>query len=163
MVSRVWSHFLLCLAAALLGAGVAAAQTGFERVVRVDPTVRESELYIDADVEFEISPELRMAAQKGVPIYFAADLEITSQRWWRFDKEVVNQQNTWRIVYNALTRQWRVGSGELSIPVASLDEALSFVRNIRSWAVARIDELDIGEEYQGRIRIRLDTSRLPRP
>ena len=163
MVSRVWSIFVLCLAAALFGAGTAAAQSGFERVVRVDPIVRDGDLYIDADVEFEISPELRMAAQKGVPVYFSADLQITTRRWWWFDKEVVDQQNTWRVVYNALTRQWRVGTGELSIPVGSLDDALSFVRNIRGWAVARIDELDIDEEYEGRIRVRLDTSRLPRP
>lgn len=163
MLSRVRSLFVLCLAVALLGAGTVAAQSGFERVVRVDPIVRDGELYIDADVEFEVSPELRTAAQKGVPVYFSADLTISTRRWWWFDKEVVDQQMTWRIVYNALTRQWRVGTGELSIPVASLDDALSFVRNIRGWAVAQTSELDIGEEYHGRIRVRLDTSRLPRP
>ncbi len=163
MVSRILSLLVLCFASALFGAGTVAAQSGFERVVRVDPVMREGNLYIDADVEFEVSSELRTAAQKGVPIYFIADLRITTQRWWWFDRVAVDQQMTWRIVYNALTRQWRVGSGELSIPVASLDDALSFVRNIRGWAVARADELDIDEEYQGRIRVRLDTSRLPRP
>ncbi len=163
MVSRILSLLVLCFAFALFGAGTVAAQSGFERVVRVDPVMREGNLYIDADVEFEVSSELRTAAQKGVPIYFIADLRITTQRWWWFDRVAVDQQMTWRIVYNALTRQWRVGSGELSIPVASLDEALSFVRNIRGWAVARADELDIDEEYLGRIRVRLDTSRLPRP
>lgn len=154
---------MLCLVAVLFGAGTVAAQSGYERVVRVDPIMRESELYIDADVEFEVSSELRTAAQKGVPVYFTADLKITTRRWWWFDKVVVDEQMTWRIVYNALTRQWRVGTGELSIPVASLDDALSFVRNIRGWAVARTDELDTGEQYEGRIRVRLDTSRLPRP
>ncbi|NYT68487.1 DUF4390 domain-containing protein [Pusillimonas noertemannii] len=163
MVSRILSLLVLCFAFALFGAGPVAAQSGFERVVRVDPVMREGNLYIDADVEFEVSSELRTAAQKGVPIYFIADLRITTQRWWWFDRVAVDQQMTWRIVYNALTRQWRVGSGELSIPVASFDDALSFVRNIRGWAVARAEELDIDEEYQGRIRVRLDTSRLPRP
>lgn len=163
MISRICSLFVLCLVAALSGAGTVAAQSQIEQVLRVDPVVRDGELYVDADVEFEVTPELRMAAQKGVPVYFIADLKITSQRWWWFDKTVVDEQMTWRIVYNALTRQWRVGTGELSIPVASLDDALSFVRNIRGWAVARIGDLDTDEQYNGRIRVRLDTSRLPRP
>lgn len=163
MVFRVWSSLVLCLVLALFGAGPVAAQSETQQVVRVDPVVREGQLFIDADVEFDVSGELRTAAQKGVPIYFSADLTIESQRWWWFDKTVVDQQATWRIVYNALTRQWRVGTGELSIPVTSFDDALSFVRNIRGWSVAQISDLDTDQEYHGRIRVRLDTSRLPRP
>lgn len=162
MIVRVCSLLLLCLACAVLGAGIVAAQ-GVERVERVDPIVRDGQLYIDADVEFEVSSELRTAAQKGVPIYFTADVKITKHRWWWFDKTVADEQMTWRIVYNALTRQWRVGSGELSIPVGSLDDALSFVRSIRGWAVAQTRDLEIDEPYSGRLRVRLDTSRLPRP
>lgn len=139
------------------------AQSSPEQVSRIEPVVRDGKLYIDADVEFEVSPELRNAAQKGVPIYFTADLEIVSKRWWWFDKVQVNEQQTWRVVYNALTRQWRVGTGELSLPEASFDDALSLVRNIRGWAVADVADLDTGKEYTGRIRVRLDTSRLPRP
>ncbi|MCC2595769.1 DUF4390 domain-containing protein [Pusillimonas sp. MFBS29] len=134
-----------------------------ERVVSVNPVVRDGSLYIDADVEFSVEGELRNAAQKGVPIYFTADLEILSSRWWWFDKKVVDQRQTWRIVYNALTRQWRVGTGELSLPESSLDDALSVVRNIRGWDVARIEDLEHDELYEGRLRVRLDTSLLARP
>lgn len=139
------------------------AQSSPEYVSRIDPVVRDGKLYIDADVVFEVSPELRNAAQKGVPIYFTADLEIVSKRWWWFDRVQVNDQQTWRVVYNALTRQWRVGTGELSLPEASFDDALSLVRNIRGWGVADVADLDTDKEYTGRIRVRLDTSRLPRP
>jgi len=163
MASRLWPLLVLCFVVVLTGAGTVAAQSGPEQVVRVEPVVREGELYIDADVEFEVTSELRTAAQKGVPVYFSADLKITSQRWWWFDQTLVDQQTTWRIVYNALTRQWRVGTGELSIPVSSFDDALSFVHNIRGWAVADVNDLDVDQRYQGRLRVRLDTSRLPRP
>lgn len=163
MVSRFRLLLVFCIVIALAGAGTVAAQSGMERVVRVDPVVRDGQLYIDADVEFDVTSELRTAAEKGVPVYFAADLKITTHRWWWFDRTVVDEEMSWRIVYNALTRQWRVGSGELSIPVASLDDALSFVHNIRGWAVANITDLDTDATYQGRIRVRLDTSRLPRP
>jgi hypothetical protein len=139
------------------------AQNGLERVTRVDPVVHGGKLNIDADVQFQVSSELRNAAEKGVPIYFTADLEIISKRWWWFDKVLVDEHQSWRIVYNALTRQWRVGTGELSLPEVSFEDALSPIRNIRGWAVADISDLNAGERYDGRIRVRLDTSRLPRP
>ena len=158
---RVLLSLLLCFTLA------AHAQTDLvsegERVVQVEPVVRDGKLYIDADVDLDVTGDLRNAVQKGVPLYFTADLEIVSKRWWWFDKEVVNSQQTWRIVYNALTRQWRVGTGDLSLPESSLDDALSLVRNIRGWAVADVSDLEYDEPYEGRIRVRLDTSLLARP
>src|SRR5690606_3488492 len=77
-----------------------------EQVTRVEPVVRDGKLYIDADIDLNVTGDLRNVAQKGVPIYFTADLEIVSKRWWWFDKKVVDEELTWRIVYNALTRQW---------------------------------------------------------
>jgi len=161
MIRRVL--LLLALSLFLVPAAQTSRVADAEQVVRVDPVVRDGRLYIDADVEFEVNSELRNAAQKGVPIYFTADLEIIRKRWWWFDEVRVNQQLTWRIVYNALTRQWRVGTGDLSLPESSLDDALSLVRNIRGWAVADVDDLDTEKTYVGRIRVRLDTSRLARP
>ncbi len=144
-----------------------AAQTGVaqsdDHVKRIEPILRDGRLYIDADVDLTLTPDLRHTAGRGVPIYFTADLEIVSRRWWWFDKVVVDEQLTWRVVYNALTRQWRVGTGDLSMPEASLDDALSLLRHIRGWAVADIADLDPDATYEGRLRLRLDTSLLVRP
>src|SRR3546814_7280817 len=71
------------------------------RVIRLEPKVRDGKLYIDADVELAVTGDLRHIAQKGVPVYFTADVEIVSERWWWFDKVVVNEQQTWRIVYRS--------------------------------------------------------------
>ncbi|HWK62664.1 MAG TPA: DUF4390 domain-containing protein [Eoetvoesiella sp.] len=162
MTARRWLSLLLCVFLAFSAGGVM-AQVDAEQVTRVDPVVRDGKLYIDADVDFEVSSELRNAAQKGVPIYFTVDVEVVSKRWWWFDRVLVDEHQSWRVVYNALTRQWRVGTGELSLPEASFDDALAPIRNIRGWAVADVADLDAGEQYDGRIRVRLDTSRLPRP
>ncbi|QAA95162.1 DUF4390 domain-containing protein [Pollutimonas thiosulfatoxidans] len=161
---RVLLLLLVCAGLSVqAGTGVSSEQSQQERVLRVDPVVRDGKLYIDADVDLPVVGDLRNAAQKGVPLYFSADVEIVSKRWWWFDKVVVNDRLTWRIVYNALTRQWRIGTGELSLPESSLDDALSLVRNIRGWAVADVNELDRDQLYEGRIRVRLDTSLLARP
>lgn len=162
MIFRMMCAFAVCL---LLSGptSIASADGAANQIVRVDPVARHGQLYIDADADLAISEELHNVAEKGVPVYFTADLSIVQERWWWFDKTLVNKQRTWRIVYNALTRQWGVGTGDLTLPEPSFDDAMSLVRHIRDWSVAKISELDPGKTYKGRIRIRLDTSLLARP
>jgi hypothetical protein len=135
----------------------------YPAVIRTDPMVHDGKLSIDADIDFPLNDELREAAERGLPLYFTADLVVTRSRWWWFDRTVIDKAQTWRIVYNALTRQWRAGAGELSLPVSSLDEAMDMVRHIRNWAVANTESLEHGVRYDGRLRVRLDTSFLARP
>jgi len=136
---------------------------GGPQVLRIDPVLADGYLAIDADVYLPVSSDLRVFAERGVMLYFTADIEIVKPRSWWFDKNIVKTEQTWRVVYNALTRQWRIGTGDLSLPEASLDDALSLVRNIRGWEVFPADALESNEEYVGRMRVRLDTSLLARP
>jgi len=158
---RLFSALLLAVCLAPWPAQQARASDA--QVTRIDPVLRNGMLEIDADVDIELNDQLREAAERGVPLYFTADLVISASRWWWFDRTVVETRMTRRVVYNALTRQWRVGTGELSLPVASLADAMSLVRSIRGWSVARSDELDHGVLYEGQLRLRLDTSQLARP
>ena len=156
---RLILSFALCLFALLpFGQGLAEPL-----VERVEPMAVDGRLLIDADVEFRLTDELRGFAEKGVPLYLTADLQITRSRWWWFDKTMVSTELTWRVQYNALTRQWRVGTGDLSMPASTLDEALDLVRYIRGWDVASTDELETDTQYEGQLRLRLDTARLARP
>lgn len=134
-----------------------------DQITRIEPVIRDGWIHIDADIDFTLSDELRDAAQKGVPIYFTADLQIVEKRWWWFDKTVIDTQRTWRVVYNALTRQWRIGTGDLTLPESSLDDALSLVRAIRGWSVAPVKDFEVDTTLYGRLRLRLDTSLLARP
>jgi hypothetical protein len=164
-ISRGFLAFLLAtsLFGAMNGQVARAAQTGDPRIERIDPVVRNGRLEIDADVSFVLNDQLRDAAQRGVPLFFTADLVIKRSRWWWFDRTVVNTSLTWRIVYNALTRQWRAGTGALSLPVASLDDAMELVRHIRNWPVGATDQFESDVKYSGQLRVRLDTSMLTRP
>lgn len=158
------SRLLLLILVCFLGIAQA-QQTSPDgpQVLRIEPLLADGWLHIDADVRLPVSDDLRFFAERGVTLYFTADLEVVKPRRWWFDSDVVQTQQTWRVVYNALTRQWRVGTGDLSLPEATLDDALTQVRNIRGWAVLPATELDSDEEYVGRMRVRLDTSLLARP
>lgn len=134
-----------------------------EQVVEVVPFVEDGALYLNADVEFELSDDLQQMALKGVPLYFSADVEITRSRWWWLDKTEVKTSQTWKLVYNALTQQWRVGEGDLLRPESSLRDALYPLQHIRHWRVADAAEFKADTVYKGRLRFRLDTSLLIRP
>lgn len=155
-------HFLIVLAFCLLNL-VSPAHAREGEVARIEPLVRQGQLLLDADIDFTLDGDLHDAAQKGVPLYFTADLKIQRPRWWWFDETVVATERTWSIQFNALTRQWRVGIGDLSLPAATLDEALNLVRHIRGWPVGAASLFQPGVRYEGQLRLRLDTSRLARP
>src|SRR5690606_39304189 len=91
--------------------GVAQAMDNHPEVLRIEPRLEEGWLQIDADVRLPVSDDLRHFAERGVALYFTADMEIVRPRRWWFDSEVVSTQQTWRVTYNALTRQWRIGTG----------------------------------------------------
>ncbi|WP_322997571.1 DUF4390 domain-containing protein [Castellaniella sp.] len=155
-------RFLITLTFCLLNL-LPAAHGREGQVTRIEPQVRQGQLLIDADIDFSLGDDLHDAAQKGVPLYFTVDLQIQQPRWWWFDKTVLDTEQTWRIQFNALTRQWRVSLDDLSLPATTLDEALDLVRHIRSWQVGSAALLTPGVDYEGQLRLRLDTSRLARP
>lgn len=161
MISRLFCAFLLLFVMTPLGVGQAYASE--PQVVRIEPVIRDGKLQINAEIDVRLNSQLRDAAERGLPLYFTADLVISRDRWWWFDETVVDTSRTWRVLYNALTRQWRVGTDALSWPVSSLDEAMDMVRHIRHWPLVDVTELDQGVRYQGQLRLRLDTSHLTRP
>lgn len=142
---------------------LARAAEGDPAVQAVSLEQRYGHWELDADIDFELHPQLRHAAERGLPLYFTANLDITRPRWWWFDEAVIHAERTWSISYNALTRQWRVGAGSLALPVASLDEALAMVRHVRGWPIMPADALSPDTTYSGRLRMQLDTSQLSRP
>jgi len=161
MMSRLFAAMIATVCLALLPVGEASASAA--QVVRVEPMLRDGYLSIDADLDVDLNAQLRDAAERGVTLYFTADVAVTESRWWWFDRTVVQTTRTWRVTYSALTRQWRVSTDEGVWPIGSLDEALQELRQIRDWRVADVALFAPTTHYQGALRLRLDTSQLARP
>src|SRR5690606_39962849 len=117
MQRTVVAQFLLLLALLLAAAPGAWAQSS-ANVQRVDVTLHEDGWRLDADIEFQLNPRLREAVERGLPLHFSAQVEITRPRWWWFDHEVVKAERLGSISYNALLRHWRVTTGGPALPVS---------------------------------------------
>jgi len=118
---------------------------------------------LNADFDIDLGPRLEDAINKGVPLYFLVEFELTRSRWYWFDEKPASRQLTLRLAYHALTRQYRVSSGAFYQSFSKLPEALRALSRVRAWQVLLRNEIEAGTGYQGALRMRLDVTQLPKP
>jgi hypothetical protein len=150
------------LCALFLGGVVQAAQDRIE-IVQAAFESRDDGYYFDGDFEFDLKPRIADALDRGLTIYFVVEAELTRSRWYWFDEKAVNATLNYRLSYHALTRQYRLSTGNLQLGFATLPEALGVLTHVRDWKVAERDSLKPGLTYLAAVRMRLDTAQLPKP
>jgi hypothetical protein len=123
----------------------------------------EGGLVLDADFAFELTPRLADVAANGVPLYFRVDFELTRPRWYWFDETTATSRLQLRLSYHALSRQYRLSTGLLQQNFATLEEALNVLKRIRNWLVVDRSVSLSGGDYEAAVRMRHDTSMLPKP
>lgn len=118
---------------------------------------------LDADFDFELPYVLEDAVNRGIALYFVVDFELYRERWYWFDRQLVQRSLTYRLTYSALTRQYRLARGSLALPFDTLAEAMATLKRVRGWKVMERGTLRPDENYRAQLRMRLDTSQLPKP
>jgi hypothetical protein len=153
------------LGALMLAALLASEPAGADviAVKGAELRIEEGELLLSAEFDFALTPALEEALQRGIPLYFAIEFELTRARWYWLDEKVIQWSISYRVSFNSLTRQYRVASGPLGQAFESLDEVQRFVGRVASRAVARADALQKGARYDAAVRLRLDVNQLPKP
>lgn len=151
----------LALAALLLFAPLAGAAE--IEVKRAEITSGDESWLLDAEFGIDLGSRLEEVVSRGVALYFVAEFTLTKARWYWMDEHVAGGRQTWRLSYNALTRQYRLSSGALHQNFATLGEALGVLARLRNWAIADKAQLKAGEPYNAALRLKLDLTQLPKP
>ncbi len=130
-------------------------------------TASEDGFVVSADFSFELNERLEEAVTKGVVLYFVTEFEMTRPRWYWLDEKVVSRNQTHRLSFHALTRQYRLSKGGLHQSFDTLSEALRVLSRLRNWAVidgrGEKPVVQAGDTYMAALRMRLDINQLPRP
>src|SRR3954464_2492713 len=117
---------------------------------------------LEAQFDIALTHTLEEALNKGVSLYFLLEFELIRPRWYWFNERVIGFSQQHRLSYNALTRQYRLGIGNLHQSFSPLAEALEVMSR-----GGRRQDVEPGtirrENYTAGIRMRLDTSQLPNP
>jgi Domain of unknown function (DUF4390) len=151
--------------ASILGSSVllsAPARAAVIELLRLDVQRSELGVTLDADVRFELPPGVEDALQKGVALYFVAEVDVYRSRWYWMDQRVSRTVRTWRLSYQPLTFTYRLSFGGLSQSYRTLGEALRVIQRAPRWRIA--DPLpDDDSRYYAEYLFKLDTNQLPRP
>jgi len=145
----------LALAAPAVADGIDIKKAGL-RVI-------EDSVVLEADFEIVLNHTLEGALNKGVPLYFLLEFELMRPRWYWVNEKIAASQQQYRLSYNALTRQYRIGVGNLYQNFATLAEALDFMSRVRRREDIEPGALRKDTSYAAAVRLRLDTTQLPRP
>ena len=95
----------------ILAAPAANAQGITLKSARVDAV--EDGWQLDAEFDIQFSPKLEEAVNRGVPLYFVLDFDVTRPRWYWFDEKPVHFSQTYKISYTPLLRQYRLSVGNV--------------------------------------------------
>lgn len=172
-VCRSWIERMLAwVCACLLGAcflmAAVPAQAASDHITVSSAALRASpegdgSIVLDAQFDFELPAILEDVVSRGIALYFVVEFELYRQRWYWFDRKLDDATLTYRLTYSPLTLQYRLARGTLAQPFDSLTEALSSLQRLRGWKVLERGVIKPDEDYRAQVRMRLDTSQLPRP
>lgn len=121
------------------------------------------------------SPPVEDALLKGVPVYFVWQADVFRKRWYWTDKRVGEATRVLRLIYQPLTRRWRVSlsTGEAATAASlqyalhqsfdALPEALGAISRVADWQIVEPGQLDGDHDYRAQWRFRLELDLLPRP
>ena len=130
-------------------------------------------LYASFDISLTVV--MKQALSRGIPLYFVGEFSLTRPRWYWLDDDIFRGEQTIKLSYNVLTRQYRISRGALYQNFASLEEALQILARQSSAVIPaellKKEEGYIAEwtewikregNYVASVRLRLDNEQLPK-
>jgi hypothetical protein len=135
-------------------------------VKRAELIPTESGYALEANYDVRLSETLQEALLRGLSLTFVTEFKLAYPRWWTFNlwNRVVSDFRTQqRLDYNTLTRQYHLAFGSLNQTYDTLEGALAALGEVRYAPAVRFQEVYPQSVYLAALRLRLDTSQLPKP
>lgn len=128
---------------------------------KAEVRLSEDGYYLSASYDINLNFVVQQALTRGIPLYFVSEFLLTRSRWYWLNEEIFRGEQTVKLSYNVLTRQYRISRGLLYRNFASLEEALNILTKQSSTAIPA-DLMKKDSSYTAAARLRLDTMQLPK-
>ena len=172
---RLWvvAYFALLTSLCFVPFAAKAAEPTVElQTLKIEQS--EGSVYASMQWNFALPTPLEDALYKGVALYFVAEVEVTRERWYFYDKKLLAAQRHMRLSFLPLTRRWRVNVASQPITSAglgmslgqsfdTLEDALQSIRRIAQWNIGNASDLEPEAKQNIAINFKLDLTQLPRP
>lgn len=136
-------------------------------------SVQGDDVQLSAVLPFVLPEPVTQALHKGIAVHFITEVELRRPRWWWRDQLLATASRHHRLSYQPLTRRWRLHTSATasSSPqglglvqnFSSLDEAMLAMQRLAGWSLGTQALLPTTGAVQLLLRVRIDTSQLPRP
>ncbi|PIU16756.1 MAG: DUF4390 domain-containing protein [Gallionellales bacterium CG_4_9_14_0_8_um_filter_59_50] len=165
-----WRWLTLCML-------LLSASTAFAAAINIEKAEARltSEGYVlSANFDIQLSPQVQEALRHSVTLNFVSELALHRSRWYWPDTELALHEQTSKLSFNSLTRQYRINRGGLFQSFATLEDALRVLGRVSTLPI-KAEVLDnSGDGYFSRLAkkgsligatasMRLDVSQLPKP
>jgi len=149
---------VLCLLSSVL-CPLAAAE-GIS-VNKAEARLSEDGYQLSASYDINLTFTAQQALTRGIPLYFVGEFSLTRSRWYWLDEAIFQGEQTVKLSYNVLTRQYRISRGALFQNFASFEDMLNILARQSSAAIPA-ELLKKDGNYVAAVRLRLDTTQLPK-
>lgn len=165
-------HSILVILAIILLSPCAATADGIA-VRKAEIRMTDEGYQLTANFDIRLSLLIEQALTHGVTLNFVSEFTLTRSRWYWLDEVANRTEQTTKLSYSALTRQYRIKRGNLFQNFASLDDALRVLGNQSSYPIPAdllnrnsgyiASLLKSNSNYTAFARMRLDVAQLPKP
>jgi len=168
-------NLLLVLTAALaiVMLSPSAATADGIAVHKAEIRMTENGYQLTANFDIRLTILLEQALTHGITLNFISEFTLTRSRWYWLDEVTTRTEDTTKLSYSALTRQYRIKRGTLFQNFSNLDDALRALGNQSSDPIP-VDLLNkssgyfaslltTSSNYTAYARMWLDLSQLPKP
>lgn len=144
-------------------------------VNKAEVRLTEDGYQISASYDISLTEVMQQALSRGIPLYFVGEFSLIRPRWYWMDQEVFQWEQTIKLSYNVLTRQYRISRGALFQNFTSLEDAMNILARQNSTVIPakllKKEEGYIAEwsgwikregNYIAAVRLRLDNAQLPK-
>ena len=131
-------------------------------VNKAEARLGENGYQLSASYDINLTFAAQQALTRGIPLYFVGEFSLTRSRWYWLDEEIFQGEQTVKLSYNVLTRQYRLSRGALFQNFASFEDALNILAR-QSSATIPAELMKKDGDYTAAARLRLDIAQLPLP
>ncbi|MDD5298927.1 MAG: DUF4390 domain-containing protein [Gallionella sp.] len=140
---------------------IATAHADSISVNKAEAHLNEDGYQLSASYDINLTAAAQQALSRGIPLYFVGEFSLTRSRWYWLDEEIFQGEQTVKLSYNMLTRQYRISRGALFQNFASFEDALNILAR-QSSATIPAELMKKDGSYIAAVRLRLDTAQLPK-
>jgi hypothetical protein len=139
------------------------------KVQKAEASFGDNRIEIAARFDVVLSNDLQEALKNGLSLTFVYEFQLTRPRIYSWYKQLSdgfgpNSMLSYQLSYHALTRQYRLHIGSFYRSFQSINEALAALGIVRNWGVLNDSNIarDHNSDFAGKVRLKLDRSRLPK-